>query len=292
MMCPVSSYRGGRARSLDRYSPVPLWSQLLDDLCLRVARGELDKNFPTDQALMLQYKVSRQTVREAMYRLVSKGIVERERGRRSTVRYPIVDELVDKNRIVYEAISVDFTNQESEIIVLDERVDRAISSLLEWPATTTYIFIERVHRIDNRPTAMERIWLPADAARELLKVDFNEKELSEQLREKCKIIADGGQETIRPVALTRYERMILQTAHGEAGFVVDRDSYMFGRVVEVRRIVFRNDSYSLATRFGPYIPRVQESMKQMSWVPVEGSCRSGALAKKNCELVLCNDCSG
>lgn len=47
----------------------PLWSTVLADLRTRMDAGEFAERFPSDRELMIHYKVSRHTVREAVRRL-------------------------------------------------------------------------------------------------------------------------------------------------------------------------------------------------------------------------------
>src|ERR1035441_11076940 len=76
----------GADRAVDRASPLPLWAQVLADLSERLAAGDFDPGFPTDQELVAAYGVSRQTAREAVRRLVDQGLLARERGRGTRVR--------------------------------------------------------------------------------------------------------------------------------------------------------------------------------------------------------------
>src|SRR5579863_2169952 len=77
---------------LDRQSPLPLWAQLLADLQARLAAGEFGERFPTDTELTESYRVSRQTVRDAVRRLAEAGLVQRERGRGTRVRSLAVEQ--------------------------------------------------------------------------------------------------------------------------------------------------------------------------------------------------------
>jgi DNA-binding transcriptional regulator YhcF (GntR family) len=76
------------ATVLDRSSPLPLWAQLLADLRRRMAEGEFEERFPTEEACARDYKVSRQTVREALRRLADDGLLVRARGRGTTLARP------------------------------------------------------------------------------------------------------------------------------------------------------------------------------------------------------------
>ncbi|MEU7866359.1 winged helix-turn-helix domain-containing protein [Dactylosporangium sp. NPDC049140] len=73
---------------LDRRSALALYRQLADALLDRIKGGELrpGMELPSESVISLQYKVSRDVVRDAMAVLRSEGVIATERGRRSVVR--------------------------------------------------------------------------------------------------------------------------------------------------------------------------------------------------------------
>lgn len=71
---------------MDRKAAEPLWAQR--DLLRRLEAGEFKGWFPGEMFLVGEYKVSRNTVREALRRLRADGVVVAERGRRLRVATP------------------------------------------------------------------------------------------------------------------------------------------------------------------------------------------------------------
>lgn len=237
------------ARRLDRHSPVPLWSQLLEDLRSRVMTGEIAEGFPTDQALMAQYDVSRQTVREAMRRLVADGLVERQRGRGSRLREPELRQPLGSLYSLYQVIEAQGVRQTSKVLTLDERVDPLVAAQLDRGPRTTLVFLERIRLAGDRPLALDQAWLPADVARPLLDADFSHTALYDELVARCHVAPEGGTEDIRPVVPTALERDHLQLARGRAAFLIERRTHARGRPLEVRRTVVRGDRYALAAQW-------------------------------------------
>lgn len=64
-----------------------LWAQLYEILKKDIVSGKYQKGskLPTEKEIMATYDVSRITVREAMNKLLSEGLIERTRGRGTTV---------------------------------------------------------------------------------------------------------------------------------------------------------------------------------------------------------------
>ena len=62
---------------------VPIYARILDTLRQRIADGvyRVGESLPTEAELVLEFNVSRQTVRSALQNLVAEGTVERTAGR-------------------------------------------------------------------------------------------------------------------------------------------------------------------------------------------------------------------
>jgi len=241
-------HRAGPA-VLDRRSPNPLWAQLLEDLRRRVGAGEFTDEFPTDVALMAQYDVSRQTVREAMRRLVADGAVERQRGRGSRVRQPEFAQPLGSLYSLFRVIEAAGAIQTSVVRTLDERTDAAAAGRLGLPPTGRLVYLERVRLAGHRPLAIDKVWLPADVARPLLEADFTHTALYDELLTRCGIGPEGGTEQIRPIIPTAEQRSALGLHRSEAAFSVDRHTWARGRPLEVRHTVVRGDRFVLSAQW-------------------------------------------
>ena len=73
---------------MDRDSSEPLWAQVHHDLRRRLDAGAFLTSFPGEMALVAQYGVSRQTVRQTLRQLRELGTVTAERGRPPRVAAP------------------------------------------------------------------------------------------------------------------------------------------------------------------------------------------------------------
>ena len=66
---------------LERDSPVAVYQQVADVLTDQVSRLEPGSRIPTEESLMDQYGISRTTVRKAIEKLVTKGLLVRRQGK-------------------------------------------------------------------------------------------------------------------------------------------------------------------------------------------------------------------
>lgn len=236
-------------RTVDRGSPIPLWSQVLEDLRARLADGEFDDRFPTDQELMDSYGVSRHTARDAVRRLADEGLVDRERGRGTFVRSRSIEQPLGALYSLFQSIEAQGFEQRSRVLTLEERTDAEAAAVLGVAAHEPLIFLERVRLCDDEPIAVDCSWLPASLARPLLEVDFTHTSLYGELRARCQLSPSHGWERIAPETPTEVQRDLLQLPPDAVVFAIERLASDARRPIEWRHSVVRGDRYSFVARW-------------------------------------------
>jgi GntR family transcriptional regulator len=106
------------------------------------------------------------------------------------------------------------------------------------------LYLKRLRLAGGVPLALDSSWLPMEIAEPLLESSFERSALYEELRERCNVVVDGGEEEIRPVHLSDEESMLLKVATNEVGFAVERVGRCRETIVELRYTVIRGDRYS------------------------------------------------
>lgn len=240
-------------RLLDRSSPLPLWAQLLEALSRRLAAGEFNDAFPTEQSLQREYAVSRHTVRAALAQLRSDGSVIAERGRGSRIaNEPAVVQPLGALYSLFQSVEATGREQQSIVRVLDERADGVFAARLGYEESTPLVHLERVRLSDGEPIAVDRVWLPAAISRPLLDADFRHTSLYGELARRCDIRISGGDERISAVTPTPAEqRLLLIPAENPAALRIDRVGYALGQPVEWRTTLVRGDRFALSASWSP-----------------------------------------
>ncbi len=245
------------APAVDRRSPLPLWAQVLGDLSERLAAGEFDERFPTDQDLVDAYGVSRQTVREAVRRLVEEGLLRRERGRGTRVRSIAFEHTAGTLEGLFHQVEAQGVTQTSVVRIREETTDAGIALRLSLPARARLVHIERLRLADDEPLALDRSWLPARVAGRLLEAPLTHAGLYDELARLCDVRIDEGVERIRPVIPTGAERRALTISSDVAAFAIERLVSSRGAPVEWRQSLVRGDRYSFVVELSP--TRVKQS---------------------------------
>lgn len=230
--------------SLDRRSPVPLWAQLLADLRQRVAAGEFDDRFPTDEELRQEYGVSRQTVREAARRLQAEGVIVRERGRGSALARSALEQPLHAFYSLAHTVQDLGLSEHSEVLALGVEPAGDAAGPLGIEPDDDVVFVERLRYVGEEPMSLHRSWLPADRAARLVGADLRTGSLYDALSACCGVRVTGGQERIRPEIPDPPMRRLLRLGSGEAVLVVERLATAGESPVEWRRSVVRGDRYA------------------------------------------------
>lgn len=225
----------------------PLWAQVLADLRKRLAAGEFTTQFPTDRELMLRYKVSRHTAREAVRRLQAEGQLTRHKGRGSFVQPLNLEQQVGSMYSLFRSIEDQGHIQRSEVLTLDTVSDIDVARRMGLPDRTSFVHLRRLRRADGVPFAIDEVWLPHPDAAALLNSDFEHTALYSELERTTGLRPVRGWERIRPAIPTEYERQLLDMPDELAIFVVQRYTESDAGPLEWRTTVIRGDNYTFRT---------------------------------------------
>ena len=241
---------GGPSWQLDRESPVPLWAQLHDDLRRRLEAGEFAETFPAEMALVAQYEVSRNTVREAMRRLRSDGVVVAARGRRPRLagETAIVQPLGALYSL-FASVEASGLEQRSVVRALDIRTDADAASRLDRSPTSSLLFLERLRLAGGEPLALDRVWMPAELGAPLLEVDFSHTGFYDELLDRAGVALTGGREQIRAVVPNAEDSALLGLIPDVAALAIDRLGCAKDGPVEWRHTLVRGDRFSVVAEF-------------------------------------------
>jgi len=244
----VDTERG--ANPLDRTSPIPLWAQLHDDLRRRSEAGEFAEAFPPEMDLVAQYEVSRNTVREAMRRLRSDGVVVASRGRRP--RLAEETEIVQPLGALYSlfaSVEASGLEQRSVVRALEVRTDAEAARHLGRPPSASLVYLERLRLAAGEPLALDRLWVPEDLGAPLLNVDFAHTGFYDELLGRAGVSLTGGREQIRAVVPSEDDRALLGLKGDIATLSIDRLGCAKGEPVEWRCTLVRGDRFSVVAEF-------------------------------------------
>lgn len=234
----------------DRSSPVPLWSQVCDDLRRRITAGEFTPGFPGELTLTEEYEVSRHTIREALRVLRGEGLVVSGRGRTSTIAAPRVRQSLDSLYSLFDSLEGQGIVQDSIVLRLSPTINATISAYLDLPPDADLVVLERVRLANGEPFALDTSWMPAEIAAPLLKRDFTHSGLYAELK-RIGVVIEAATERVTAVGAARHIADHLGIPAGSPLFSIERRAASRGHAAEWRETFVRGDRFALESSWDP-----------------------------------------
>ena len=233
---------------LSQSSAVPFYLQLEDLLLKRISSGEWAPGgqIPTESELCEQYGVSRVTVRQALARLVQRGLLTRGRGKGTFVR---------DSRVTASARSVSSFSTEldalgmkpgAEILGIDRvRASDVIADAMNREPGTELFRLRRLRTADGQPIAVQTSLLVAEMFPGLDERLSDNTSLYELLSSQYGVGPIEAMEVFRVAGVPRDLAPLLQVARGSHAFHVVRVSFAGPAAFEHTTSFIRGDRYEI-----------------------------------------------
>jgi len=236
-------------RELERTSSVPLWIQVRDDLLRRVGNGEITEAFPGEMALVAEYGVSRNTVRQAVGHLREAGVVVAARGRRPRVVGPETARAVGTLSSLFELVEHAGLEQLSQVRDIGVGVWPSVAAILGRQLESELFHLERLRLADGRPLALDHLWMPAEIGAPLLDADLSHTGVYRELARRTGLRVTRGREEISGAVLRDSERALLDVGPEVGAMVIERIGCAAGVPVEYRKTLVRADRFRVTAEF-------------------------------------------
>jgi GntR family transcriptional regulator len=221
-------------RLLDAGSSEPLHLQLRGHLRAQILNHSLPPgtSLPSEAQLQVRYGVSRSVVRQALGALTDEGLIERGRGRGSTVA-----PRQEHHRLVHHTSGLSAqlgsagASVGTEVLSLTARDADASTAVL---GTDQVLALERLRTADGVPIAVIHTWLPAPTFSSLAAEDLHDASLHAVLGEKFGVQVTSGKRQIRAVSGDQDLLRLLQLEASSPVLLLEGTSFdQDGRPVEV-----------------------------------------------------------
>jgi GntR family transcriptional regulator len=231
--------------TVDRYSPVPMYYQVAQQLEHAIESGELAPGTRLDGELALaeQLGVSRPTLRRAIEYLVDRGYLVRRRAVGTQVVHPKVRRPVELSSL-YDDLAASRKDPRTKVLSLETvpATDR-VAHALGLEDGVEVLAMERLRYADGQPLAVMRNWLPVGL------VDLDRERLEQaglyQLMRAAGINLHLASQTIGARAASGAEARLLEAAKGEPLLTMERTTYSeHGVPVELADHFYRASLYS------------------------------------------------
>ena len=228
-------------------SRLPLYRQIEEAVRERIRSGELQPGaqVATETELMVEYGVSRATVRQALAGLVAEGLLEIRRGLGTYVAAPRVEHTIGGFYSFSREIERHGLKPGTTVLRLwKEPAAEAVAEALDIAPGTEVVALRRLRLAGADPLVVETSHLPAARFPGLETVDFSRVRLYDTLMNTYGCHPTRARETFEPVLLTADEAALLDQRRGEPALRVERVAFDQDDVpIEFCRSTVRGDRY-------------------------------------------------
>jgi len=232
---------------LDRGSFKPLYYQISEVVRLLIESNELKPGdrLPSENELIAQYQISRNTARRAINALIVDGVAYTVQGKGTFVspartREGLLNLTSFSEEIRMRGMIPGSTLLSFGRVVAPLKINKALQIA---PDQETFK-IERLRLANNEPMALNVSYLPCHFCPQLENQDLVTGSLYTYLEEVLNLRIDYGERIIKAGAANEYESELLRTPIGFPVVITEGPSFLVdGTAVEFTKIVYRGDRY-------------------------------------------------
>lgn len=235
----------------DPHSPIPLYYQISLDLRRMIEDQVVPPGsiLPPEVEISQAYGVGRQTVRQAIARLVDDNLVERYAGRGTFVRNQVQRASFHLDRSFSQHVRDLGMEPHSKTISLGEiRIDADAPAQLQKDIGNPGLKLERVRYGDRTPICYQSTLVRTSRCPGLGKRDFDNESLYEVLAKDYGLIITRIEHLIRAVAADDYRAELLEVEAGAPLLFVGTTAFLEnGEIIEMTFSHYRADRYEYRT---------------------------------------------
>jgi GntR family transcriptional regulator len=238
--------------SINPSGATPLYAQVEAVLAADIAGGTLPagSQLPTENDLIERFGVSRPTVRRAVQNLVSRGLVEIQRGKGTFVTRPkITQELTALSGFVEDMQAL---GRHPTARLLGKQVvaaDKTVAQQLALPAGSLVVRIRRVRLADGEPVSFDETYLPREVGEKVITNDLEAEPIFSLLESKYDLPLVEAEYRLEAVAAGPVVAEALGVEVGSPLFLIERTSYSVGsQPVDYEKLYYRGDLVRFVTR--------------------------------------------
>jgi GntR family transcriptional regulator len=238
------------AASLEKSSPVPLYHQLEQLLADRIAQGLYRSGLPGEPELVMEFGISRGTVRQALERLTRRGLIVRHQGRGSFVApLPLEYPLGRFYHFAHEMSERGIAQSSRVLAAAPTRTPARIARRLRISGGSRSVRVVRLRLAGDRPLLLETSHIPESLAGSLLDADLSRVSIYDVL-DAAGVHLTRVTEDVRAVTLGLKEAEPFLLAAGTPAFAVERLAQAGETPVEHRLVLAPADRVTLTASWG------------------------------------------
>ncbi|AZU64077.1 GntR family transcriptional regulator [Neobacillus mesonae] len=231
---------------LQHGSVIPLYHQLKERLkeAIETGRWTLGDKIPSENQLMDQFGVSRNTSKKAIEELVQEGILYRVQGKGTFVAKPKLQQSLMGFYSFSKVLKEKGLNPKDVILKIEEvSPTEKIREALELGEDEMVIEMKRLRCANNEPYILESSFIPKSVVQDPKQLNqVGEISLYDLFSQQFNIVVTRAKEAFEPVLIRAEESEYLETEAGQPALLLERTAFdVSGMPVEFCISIVRGD---------------------------------------------------
>lgn len=238
--------------SLPPKNAIPLYFQVQQALASSITTGKLPagSQLPSEEELILQYGVSRTTVRKAIQELERLEVVEIRRGKGTFVREAkLIQELTALTGFVEDMVEIGLKPSARVLSTQTLPATEEVARQLRLPIGTEVMQIKRVRLADDSPVSLDETYLPLSLGSKVVEDDLEVYPIFSLLEGKYDTPLLEADYRIEAVSATAFVAEALGVEEKSPILLIERVTYSLDqKPVDFEKLFYRGDKLKLTTR--------------------------------------------
>lgn len=238
-------------RQLEHQSPIPLYHQLKELLKEKIETKDWlpGEKIPSENDLIIQFDISRNTVKKALDDLVQDGLLNRIQGKGTFVSKPKFEQPLTGFYSFSKVMKAQGLNPKDIILSIEKKAAKlSVSRQLQISEGEFVIELKRLRCANDEPIILETSYIPCSLVCDLSEQDLEETSLYDYIEKELGIYVTSANEIFEPVLIRNYESHYLEVEEGFPALLLDRIAYdSEKKPVEFCRSIIRGDRCRLYT---------------------------------------------
>jgi GntR family transcriptional regulator len=228
---------------------VPLYYKIEQNLKKKIVSGKYKPGdlLPSERELVQAYKVSRLTIRDAINRLVTQGLVEKIQGKGTYVAEPLPNYMVGPLNSFDESFLQSKSTIKTSVIASKRTVaSQKISKILNLKelGSDEIFYLEIVRHTNKTPVAYSKCYIPYSHVDGIELMNFTKISLFQTLENYFGLELYEAYDVIDAIQINKKKAALLNLSMGAAVLRSHRKTYLkSGVITEYEEVLYRSDVY-------------------------------------------------
>ena len=221
---------------LTRPQDIPLHAVIRGQLLAEIESGRLQPGdqIPTEPELISQFAVSRTTVRRALRDLETRGLIDRQPGRGSFVREPLLEPRLDRFTGFVEDMSALGVNASAKVVTVERIPARPeVAKHLGIAAGDPTIHIERIRLANGQPISFDDSYFREDLGSRIAEENLEVDPFYGILEQKYGLVLSQADYVVAAGLSDSRVGALLQIDQGAPVLLMERTSYASGDSIPI-----------------------------------------------------------